>query len=75
MGSKQITLEKVYEAIKSVQQELHQINERLDWENEFTEEENDEFIKGTEEAWKEIDEGKGITRTKEEFLEEMKSWR
>lgn len=33
-----------------------------------------EFAKRTEEAWREIDAGKGIKTSVEDFLREMKSW-
>lgn len=33
-----------------------------------------EFAKRTEEAWKEIESGKGIKTSTEDFLKEMKSW-
>jgi len=33
-----------------------------------------EFAKRTEEAWKEIDAGKGIKTSVKDFLKEMKSW-
>ncbi len=33
-----------------------------------------EFAKRTEEAWKEIEAGKGIKKSTEDFLKEMKSW-
>lgn len=33
-----------------------------------------EFAKRTEEAWKEIDAGKGIKMNVKDFLKEMKSW-
>jgi len=33
-----------------------------------------EFAKRTEEAWKEVEEGKGIKTSVEDFLKEMKSW-
>jgi len=32
------------------------------------------FARDTEEAWEEIDEGKGITMPKEEFLKEIDKW-
>ena len=32
------------------------------------------FARDTEEAWEEIDEGKGITMSKEEFLKEIDKW-
>jgi hypothetical protein len=47
MGSQRpqkITLEAIYKAVQKMQQELHQINEKLSWENEFTKE--DENNKG-----------------------------
>ena len=73
MEQKQITLEKIYDAIKNMQQELHNINERLDWEHEFTEEENKIFAEGTERAWKEIDEGKyTVYGSSDEFLATFK---
>ena len=37
-------------------------------------EEDLEFARRTEAAWKEIEVGKGITMSSEEFLKEMKSW-
>ena len=33
-----------------------------------------EFAKRTEKAWKEIESGKGIKMSTEDFLKEMKSW-
>lgn len=73
MEQKQITLEAIYKALQNMQHELHEIKEKLDWEDEFTEEENEEFIKGTREAWKEIDEGKYTTyNSPEEFLATFK---
>lgn len=35
----------------------------------------EEEMKELDKIWKEIDEGKCITMTKEEFLKEMKNWR
>ena len=32
------------------------------------------FAKRTEEAWKEIEEGKGVKMSVDDFLREMKSW-
>lgn len=73
MEQKQVTLETIYRTIQNIQQELHEIKEKLDWEDKFTEEENEEFIKGTREAWKEIDEGKYTTyNSPEEFLATFK---
>jgi predicted transcriptional regulator len=72
--SQKITLETLYKTMQEMKQELHQIHEKIDWENDFTEEENQEFIKGTRQAQKEIDEGKGVTKSEEEFLAEMETW-
>ena len=33
-----------------------------------------EFARRTEEAWRNYEQGKFITRTKEEFLKELKKW-
>ena len=33
-----------------------------------------EFAKRTEKAWKEIEEGKGVRMSIDDFLEEMKNW-
>jgi len=33
-----------------------------------------EFVKGTEEAWQEIDEGKCRTMSKKDFLDEIEKW-
>ncbi|MEK6880472.1 MAG: hypothetical protein AABY22_12725 [Nanoarchaeota archaeon] len=72
MEQKQITLEAIYKTIQNIQQELHEIKDII-VEDEFTEEENEEFIKGTREAWKEIDEGKYTTYSSpEEFLATFK---
>ena len=73
MEVKQITLEAIYKAIQNLQHELQNINEKLDGESEFIDEENKEFIEGTKEAWKEIDEGKYTTyNSPEEFLDTFK---
>ena len=73
MEQKQATLEKIYLAIQNMQRELHNINEKLDWESEFSEEENEEFSARTREAWKEIDEGKFTSYDSgEEFLATFK---
>ena len=37
-------------------------------------EEDLEFAKRTEEAWKEIEEGKGISMEFDDFIKEMKTW-
>ena len=37
-------------------------------------EEDLEFARRTEEAWKEYDEGKFISMSEEDFLKEMKTW-
>ena len=69
-----ITIEAIYKAVRHIQQQLDQINEKLEGEAEFTEEENNEFIDGTREAWKEIDEGKYTKyNSPEEFLATFRS--
>ena len=73
MEQKQVTLEKIYEMLKKIEIEVEILNDRLDWEHEFTEEENKEFIEGTREAWKEVDEGKGKRMSVKEFLGEINS--
>ena len=73
MEQKQITLEEIYLAIQKMQQELHNLNDRLGRSDEFTEEENKEFDEGTRQAWEEIDEGKGKKMSIKEFLGEIKS--
>ena len=74
MEQKHITLEMIYSLMKNMQEELHDINNRLDWSDEFTEEENKEFEEGTRQAWKEIDEGKYTQYdSPEEFLKEIDS--
>lgn len=73
MEQKQATLEKIYSMLKKMESEIEMINAKLDWENEFTEEENKEFIEGTKRAWKDIDDGKYTTYdSAEEFLETFK---
>ena len=67
----QITLEKIYTIMQKMQRDLRIIEEKLDWEHEFTEEENKEFIEGTRKAWREIDEGNGKKTTVDEFLDEI----
>jgi hypothetical protein len=73
MEQRQVTLEKIYEMLKKIEVEVEMINERLDWENEFSEDENKEFVEGTRKAWKEIDEGKYVTyNSPDEFLATFK---
>lgn len=73
MEQKQVTLEGIYEMLKKIESEVEIINSRLDWEHEFTEEETAEFVEGTRQAWKEIDEGKGKKMSPKEFLDEINS--
>ena len=64
-------METLYREIKNVKQELQEIRSSLAVE---VTDEDLEFMEGTWRAWKEIDEGKGITLSKKEFLEKIKSW-
>ncbi len=75
MEQKQIILEKIYELLKKIEVEVEMINDRLDLEGEFTEEENAEFVEGTRLAWEEIDEGKGKKMSVKEFLDEINSFK
>ncbi len=61
----------LYDVVKSMQQELHEVKEAV-VQTELTEEDL-EFIEGTRQAQKEIDEGKGITLPAEEFLKKLES--
>ena len=73
MEQKQVTLEQIYFAIQKMQKDLHIIEEKLDWEKEFSEEENIDFIEKTKKAWKEVDEGKYTSyNSPEEFLTTFK---
>ncbi|MEK6800880.1 MAG: hypothetical protein AABY05_03020 [Nanoarchaeota archaeon] len=65
MEQKQVTLEQIYFAIQKMQKDLHIIEEKLDWEKEFSEK--------TQKAWKEVDEGKYTAyNSPEEFLSTFK---
>jgi zona occludens toxin (predicted ATPase) len=73
MEQRNITLEKIYEMLKKIEIEIEIINNKLDWEKEFTEEENNGFSEGTRKAWEEIDEGKYTSyNSPEEFLATFK---
>lgn len=73
MEQSRITLERIYEMLKKIEVEVEMINDRLDWEREFTEEENAEFVEGTNKAWNEVDEGKyTVYDSPEEFLATFK---
>jgi hypothetical protein len=73
MEQGQITLEKIYEMLKRIEVDVEMINCRLNCGGDFSEEENGEFVNGTRQAWKEIDEGKCTCyNSTEEFLETFK---
>ncbi len=73
MEQKQVTLEKIYEMLKKIEVEVEMINTRMDWESQFTDEENENFARETREAWKEIDDGKYSSYdSPEEFLATFK---
>ncbi len=68
-----ITLGKIYEKLGKIELDIELLNDKLDWANEFSEEENKEFEEGTREAWKEIEEGRYARyNSTEEFLESFK---
>ncbi len=73
MEQKQITLDQVYKILLELRARVEDIDEKLNWEHEFTEEENKEFARRTEEAWREIDDSKGETISVGEFLDEIDS--
>ncbi len=65
METKQITLEQLYEKLLKLERFMRKMDQYI---------EDLEFARRTEEAYKEIEEGKGITMSKEEFLKELKNW-
>lgn len=65
METGQVTLKQIYEKLTRLEISMKKMDQYM---------EDLEFARRTAEAWEEIEEGKGITRTKEEFLKEMKSW-
>ncbi len=71
-----IDIRKLNEEVIALKLEVAKIKEDLEFvkEGEFSEEDDLEFSRRTEEAWKEIDEGKGVSMSKEEFLKEIKKW-
>mgnify|MGYP001590696451 CR=1 FL=1 len=72
METKQVTLEYLYKAIQKVQQELHEIKDMIEDKTIELTEEDLEFHKGTEQGWKDIDEGRYETYTKKEYLRKLK---
>jgi hypothetical protein len=65
MDQKQISLNEIYKVLIELKAKMQKMDQYI---------EDLEFARRTAEAWAEIDEGKGITVSKEEFLKEMKSW-
>ena len=72
-----IDIKKLNEEVKALKLEVAQIREELDFEKvpEFSEEENLKFAKDTEEAWKDVEEGRFKKMSPEEFLEEIRSFK
>jgi len=62
----QVTLNSLHKDIRSLQREIHQIKEAV-VDKKLTDDDM-EFIRRTRQAQKDIDEGKGVTRTVDEFL-------
>ena len=65
-------MQTLYDAIEELRQEFHKLNS-VAVDEDLTDEDL-EFILRTRQAQKEIDEGKGITVSAEQFLDEIKSW-
>ena len=72
MQTEVVTKKTLHKVLLDIKQELHELKE-IFLCKELTEEDR-EFIEGTRQGWKEIDEGKGRTRSREEFLKELESW-
>ncbi len=66
--TKQISLERIYQKLIDIETNVKKL-ERI--EQHF---EDLEFARQTSKAWAEIDSGKGITLTKDKFLEELETW-
>ena len=61
----QISLETIYKKLVELEKSMKKMDNYV---------EDLEFARQTQEAWAEIDAGKGKTYTKEEFLQELKTW-
>lgn len=70
--AEQVTLKSLHKELLSLHREVHEIKEAMT-EKELTDDDL-EFILRTRQAQKDIDEGKGVTRTVQEFLNEMEAW-
>ena len=68
MAQTQVSLEEIYKILIELRTKM----QKFDKVDQYLE--DLEFARRTEEAWQEIDAGKGITLSKEEFLKELKSW-
>lgn len=64
MEQKQISLNEIYKILLELKSKMQSIDQYI---------EDLEFARRTEEAWKEIDEGKGKKMSVKEFLSEIKS--
>lgn len=65
MQQEQISIEQIYKKLLQLEVFMKKMDDYMV---------DLEFARRTEEAWQEIEAGKGITRSKEEFLKELKSW-
>jgi len=69
MEQKQIGLNEIYEKLKKIEIEIEMINYKLNWERDFSEDENREFVEGTRKAWGDVDNNKYTAYdSAEEFL-------
>ena len=67
METKQISLEEIYQKLLEINANIKKFKKIEQYLEDL------EFAKRTEEAWKEIDEGKGKKMPVKEFLSEIKS--
>ncbi|OIO80377.1 hypothetical protein AUJ84_03670 [Candidatus Pacearchaeota archaeon CG1_02_32_132] len=65
MENKQASLDEIYKVLLELKAKMQNMDRYI---------EDLEFARRTEEAWREIDVGKGITMSKEKFLKELESW-
>ena len=67
METKQISLEEIYQKLLEINANIKKFKKIEQYLEDL------EFAKRTEEAWKEIDEGKGKKMSVNEFMNEIKS--
>lgn len=68
----QATLNSLFDAIRTMQREVHAIKAVV-VDEELTDEDL-EFHWRVRKAWKEVDAGKAVSMTEEAFLKELQAW-